>query len=99
MRDRLVELFGEKAEELGVTMEALKIMPEHVHLIVKPPPVLTPHFVIGQFKGHASRILCQECPSLVSRLPSMWTRRYDVESVGHMPEDMIRKYIEEQRSK
>ena len=74
-------------------------MPEHVHLFVKPPPDLAPHYVIGQFKGHASRVLCQKCPSLVSRLPSLWRCRYDVESVGPMSEDVIGKTIEEQRGK
>ncbi|MEM3368553.1 MAG: transposase [Thermoproteota archaeon] len=40
-----------------------------------------------------------EFPSLKSRLPSMWTRSYYCESVGHISEDAIRKYIEEQKNK
>jgi putative transposase len=92
-------LFRDNAEELGITIKSLKIMPDHVHLFVKPSPVLAPHVVIGQFKGHASRILCQECPSLVHRLPSLWRRCYDVESVDPMSEDVIGKTIEEQRGK
>mgnify|MGYP001826119751 FL=1 len=54
---------------LGITIESLKMMPDHVHLFVKPPPVLAPHYVIGQFKGQASHIRLQAFTSFVSRLP------------------------------
>ena len=99
IRERLIELFGEKAGEMGVTIESLEVMPAHVHLFVKASPVLAPHFIVGQLKGYTSRILRQAFPSLVSRLPSLWTRSYYIESIGHIWEDVIRKYIDDQRGK
>lgn len=97
--ERLIALLNEKADELGVKIESAEVMADHVHLFVKTTPVLAPHFVVGQLKGYTARRLRAEFPQLVSRLPSLWTRSYDMESVGHISEDTIRKYIEDQRGK
>lgn len=74
-------------------------MPDHVHLFVKSDPRNSPHFIVQQFKGHTSRVLREEFPSLKSRLPSLWTRSYYCESVGHISEETIKKYIEDQKGK
>ncbi len=99
IRERLIVLLNEKAGELGVKIEPAEVMPNHVHLFVKTTPVLAPHFVIGQLKGYTARRLRSEFSSLVSRLPSLWTRSYYIESVGHISEDTVKKYIEDQRGK
>jgi len=44
-------------------------------------------------------VLREEFPFLKSRLPSLWTRSYYCESVGHISEEAIRKYIEDQKGK
>ena len=96
---RLSELLNMKANELSIVIEEETIMPDHVHLFVRATPTLAPHFIVGQMKGYSSKILRQEFPSLKSRLPSLWTRSYYIESVGHISEDTIQKYIEEQEGK
>jgi len=95
----LEELLLQKAHEIEVEIVQMEIMPDHVHLFVKTTPTNSPHFIIQQLKGYTSRILRQEFPSLKSRLPSMWTRSYYCESVGHISEETIRKYIEKQKNK
>lgn len=96
---RLKELLIEKATELGVEIESMEIMPDHVHVFVKTQPNDAPQFLIGQLKGYTSRILREEFPELKSKLPTLWTRSYYCESVGHISEDAIKKYIEEQKNK
>lgn len=95
----LEELLLQKAHEIEVEIVQMEIMPDHVHLFVKTTPTNSPHFIVQQLKGYTSRILRQEFPSLKSRLPSMWTRSYYCESVGHISEETIRKYIEKQKNK
>ncbi|EAY31241.1 transposase [Microscilla marina ATCC 23134] len=68
-----------------------------MHLFIKAKPIDAPHFIIGQLKGYTSRHLRQEFPQLKSRLPTLWTRSYYVESVGHISEKNIKKYIENQK--
>ena len=96
---RLKELLLEKAGKIEVEIVQMEIMPDHVHLFVKTVPTNSPHFIVQQLKGCTSRILREEFPSLKSRLPSLWTRSYYVESVGHISEETIRKYIEGQKGK
>lgn len=94
---RLKELLLEKAKEIGVEIAELEVMPDHVHLFVKPAPTAAPHWVVQQFKGFSSHELRKEFPWLKSRLPTLWTRSYYVESVGHISEDSVKRYIEEQK--
>ncbi|GAA5263212.1 IS200/IS605 family transposase [Methanocalculus sp. MC3] len=95
--DRLEVLLREKADEIGVVIETMEIMPDHLHLFVKTKPTASPHWIVQQFKGYTSRTLRQEFEILRTRLPSLWTRSYYVESCGHISEDVVKKYIEDQK--
>lgn len=96
---RLKELLRDKAEEIGVTIEKMEVMPDHVHLFVKATPTMSPHWIVQQLKGYTSRILRQEYSELRTRLPTLWTRSYYCESVGYISESTVKKYIEEQKNK
>ena len=94
---RLRELIMEKAEEIGVSVEELQIMPDHVHLFVKAPPTISLHRIVQQLKGYSSHEMRNQFKSLRTRLPTLWTRSYYVESCGHISEETVRRYIEEQK--
>lgn len=96
---RLKELLAEKAGQIDIEIVQMEIMPDHVHLFVKATPVNSPHYIVQQLKGYTSRLLRQEFPSLKSRLPSLWTRSYYCESVGHISEETVQKYIEDQKNR
>lgn len=96
---RLKEIINLKCEELNCEVHELNIMPDHVHLFVKTKPTIAPHFLVQQIKGLSSRILRNEFNHLKSKLPNMWTRSYFIESVGHISQETIEKYIQEQKNK
>jgi putative transposase len=96
---RLKELLIEKATEHGWTIEKMEIMPDHVHIFIKTTPNDSPVFIISQLKGYTSFVLRKEFEWLKSRLPTLWTRSYYVESIGHISEDIIKKYIEDQKTR
>lgn len=96
---RLKELLAEKAGQIDIEIVQMEIMPDHVHLFVKATPVNSPHYIVQQLKGYTSRVLRQEFPSLKSRLPSLWTRSYYCESVGHISEETVQKYIKDQKNR
>ena len=50
-------------------------------------------------KGSTSYNLRDIYPVLKSRLPCMWTRSYYAGTVGHVSEETVKKYIENQKSK
>ena len=96
---RLKELLREKAAALGVEVAMLEVMPDHVHLLITAPPNDAPQHYVNQFKGYTSRVLRQEFPELKRKLPSLWSRSYYVGAAGAVTEDVIRRYIEDQKGK
>lgn len=96
---RLKEILYQIAGENDVEIKSLEIMPDHVHMFIEFDPRLTLHKIVKQFKGTSSHILRKEFPSLVRRLPCLWTKSYFSCSIGHISEDTIRKYIENQKNK
>jgi putative transposase len=99
VKKRLRKLLREKAKQIKIDILSFEIMPEHLHLFVKASTVDSPHWIVQQLKGYTSRILREEFPKLKSRLPSLWTRSYYCESVGHISEKTVKKYIEDQKGK
>lgn len=99
VEEMLKLLLYKKAYEIGISIEEMQIMPDHVHLFVKAPPTASPHWIVQQLKGYTSHELRMQFTSLKTRLPTLWTRSYYIESCGHISEDTVRKYIEEQKKK
>jgi putative transposase len=96
---RLKELLVEKAHELGATIHALEVMPDHVHLFLESDPTKAPAHLAAQFKGYTSGILREEFRHLKSSLPSLWSRSYYIGSVGHVSDATVRRYIAQQKER
>ena len=99
IKDRLIKLIYEKAEQLELEIIEANIQSDHVRLFVKSKPIHSPQFVVGQLKGYTSRILRKEFSTLRTGIPTLWTRSYYADSVGKLNEYTIRKYIQEQDKK
>jgi putative transposase len=92
-------LLTEKSAELGMTIQALEVMPDHVHLFVESDPMRCVAEIVNRLKGFTSRILREEFPSLRSRLPTLWSRSYYAGSVEHVSAQTVERYITSQRGK
>ena len=95
---RLKELIQETCLELQSELIELEIMPDHVHLLIEVDPQFGIHKVIKTIKGKTSRILRKEFPVLKTKLPTLWTNSYFVSTVGGAPLEMIKQYIENQKT-
>ena len=91
------ELLAEIAAEYEMTIHAVEVMPDHVHLFVESDPTLCVAEMVNRLKGKTSRVLRQEFPSLRSRLPTLWSRSYFAATVGAVSEAAIKRYIETQK--
>jgi len=96
---RLKELLYETAKRLEVSIEAIEIMSDHVHVFVTGEPTEAIQHIVNQLKGYSSFVLRKEFPELRSKLPCLWSRSYYVGTVGYVSEAAIRKYIEGQKGK
>lgn len=97
--ERLKVLLYEQASKFGWSIESMEIMPDHVHLFIKANPIDPIARIVAQLKGHTSHVLRTEFGHLKSKLPTLWTRSYYVETIGHISEDTIKRYIEDQKNK
>lgn len=95
IRKRLIEVFKDVANELGVDIISLEVMPDHLHLFVSAYPTISPHKIVRRFKGRSSNVLRREFPELL-KLPSLWTHSYFVSTAGNVSNETIKKYIEMQ---
>lgn len=95
--ERLVELLNALITEMGGEVIELVVRPDHVHLFTAYPPTIAPYQIIHRLKGTTSHALREEFPSLVSRLPSLWTSSYYVGTAGVVSEETIRRSIEAQK--
>ena len=95
---RLKEVIQKVCQNIHAEIIEMEIMPDHVHLLLEVDPQYGIHKAIKQIKGKSSHILRQEFPTLVKRLPTLWTNSYFVSTVGGAPLAEIKKYIENQKT-
>jgi len=95
--ERLKQILMKTASEHGWYIEKIEVMPDHVHIFIKANTTTTIARIVNELKGKSSRILREEFASLKSRIPTLWTRSYYVETIGHISEDTIKRYIEDQK--
>ena len=95
---RLKELVKSICEEIQVDVIEMEIMPDHVHLLLEVHPQFGVHKAVKTIKGKTSRILRQEFPWLTTKLPSLWTNSYFCSTVGGAPLNIVKQYIENQKT-
>ena len=95
---RLKELLLDYAANISVDIMELEIMPDHVHILMEVDPQFGIHKAVKSMKGYTSRILREEFPALKTRIPTLWTNSYFVSTVGGAPLEVIKQYIENQKT-
>lgn len=98
MQDFLKDKIENVCKKNGYTLHAVECMSDHVHIFVEASQKDSVHRVVSQIKGFTSFELRNTFTELKSRLPSMWTRSYYAGTVGHVSEETVRKYIENQKN-
>ena len=86
------------ADKYDAEIIALELMSDHVHVLVEVDPQFGIHRLVKNRKGVSSPRLRQEFKTLKSRLPTLWTNRYFVSTVGGAPLAVIKQYVENQKN-
>ena len=95
---RLKELIETACSEKQVDIIQMEVMPDHVHLILEVDPQFGIHRAVKHIKGVSSFYLRNEFNNLTSKLPTLWTNSYFVSTVGGAPLEVIKKYVEDQKT-
>lgn len=95
---RLKEILHEVVGEATGEISEIEVTPDQVHVWVEIDPQHGIAKLVRNMKGRSSRLLRQEFPWLKSRLPTLWTNKWLVETVGGASTSVIRQYVEKQRN-
>ena len=73
---------------------------DHVHLLANYPPKVSLSALVNSLKGVSSRLLRKQYPGLAKRYRKgvLWSPSYFASSCGGAPLDIIKRYIESQRT-
>ena len=108
VKEVLRTIINGQCQELGIYNLALEIMPDHIHLFVGAKPTHKPCDIIHKLKGNTSIQLRRMFPSLRylgykqhygKGFKNLWATGYYCGSAGHVSQDAVKRYIEEQQGK
>jgi putative transposase len=97
--NRLKKLLYEACQMNKWRISEMAIQEDHLHIVVQVPPRYSVAEVAQIFKGGTSRVIRKEHPELEEYLwgESFWADGYFAETVGQVNEEVVKKYIRDQR--
>ncbi|MBI4677701.1 MAG: IS200/IS605 family transposase [Elusimicrobia bacterium] len=98
--ERLKEIFVEIAEQYGMEIDTMEVMPDHVHLFLSFPPKYSISEAVKILKNWSARRMFEEFKWLERKLwgGELWGDGYFVRTVGDkVTADVIRRYLEYQK--
>lgn len=102
----IIEDFKSKCEDISNEFEVQIIEQEcgidHIHLLISTKPTLDIPKYINILKGHSSRYLRDKYKDfLKDKLwgDAFWSPSYFIASTGNVSLDVLKEYVEDQRSK
>jgi len=98
----LKKVLAETCEHYGWKLEKMETMPDHVHLFVRVDPVTAPVEITKTLKSISAIYIFTTFPKLKGKKfwgSGLWSRSTYYGTVGHVSEDVIKKYIKDQKSK
>lgn len=105
-RKVLREPIAERFKDIVLSMQKeqnfyvieMEVMPDHVHLLLDVDPTVGINILVSRIKGRTAHILNREFPELTRKLPTLWTRSKFIATVGSVSLDVVKQYIEDQKS-
>ena len=96
--NRVKNLFYESCKHNKWWIHELKVLEDHVHVLIQIKPRESVSSVVKRLKGVSSKILREEYPELIEFRwgKSFWCEGFIAESVGKVTESRIQSYIRDQ---
>ena len=102
IEDELKTILREICERYNYEINALEVMPDHVHIFVKAPQTVAPCDIARTLKSISAIELFKRFPKLkqfYGRCGVLWSRSYFIATAGEASAETIKKYIEEQKGR
>jgi len=91
------EILLKIADEKGFFIKEIECDKDHVHIFVSAKPKVALTYIYKMMKGISARRLFLKHPELKKRLYDgrLWNPSTYIETIGHISEKTIKKYIQE----
>ena len=98
--DAMRSMFDSVCDEFESTLVEFDGEQDHVHLLVHYPPKVAVSKLVNRLKGSSSRYLRKDFPDIYKHYCKgvLWSPSYFSGSCGGAPIDMVRQYIEGQKT-
>lgn len=96
----LKKIFKEIAEEKGFLLQMVEVgEQDHIHVFVSAHPKIAPSYIVKMLKGISGRKILLQFPEIKQKLWKgvLWNSSYYIETVGSISEDVIKRYIANQK--
>lgn len=84
--------------DLEIQVFSITCKEDYVQISLNAPPFLSPTDIMAKIKRTTSKILRKEF-SYLQHLPSLWTRPYLVSTECNLSNQVITRYLEEQKKR
>ncbi len=100
---RTKQVLHEIAAEYSIKIIAIEVMPDHIHMLIQPPPKYSPSQIVCWLKGLSSKRLRQEFPQHIRRYiwkeNTLWARGYYIASLADgVTTGIVKEYINNQKA-
>ena len=97
----LKEILTENSEDKGFEIKEMECDGDHIHVFVSAKPKFAPSYLYKMMKGISARKLFIKHPELTDKLwgGHMWNPSTYIETIGHISEETVKKYIQNQKTK
>jgi putative transposase len=97
----LKQILLEIAEEKKFLIKEMECDSDHVHIFVSAKPKIAPAYIYKMLKGISARRLFIKHPEIKKKLwgGHLWNPSTYIETIGHISEETVEKYIQDQKMK
>ena len=98
---KLKQILENICKKYKYIIKTIEVMPDHIHLFIDCPHTVAPCDVVRTLKSISAIELFKIYPELkkfYARCGVLWLRGYFISSIGHISEETVKKYIQEQKN-
>lgn len=97
---KLKQILENICKKYKYIIKTIEVMSDHIHLFIDCPHTVAPCDVVRTLKSISAIELFKIYPELkkfYARCGVLWSRGCFISSIGHISEETIKKYIQEQK--
>ena len=101
VEESLKRILFDIAKEKDFLIKKMECNTDHIHIFASAKPKIAPAYLYKMMKGISARRLFIEHPEIKKKLwgGHLWNPSTYIETIGHISESTVLKYIEDQKKR